>query len=159
MIQKAPSVALLLLFASTAFSQEHPTSKQPSLSETEQWMENATGSYSIWKYEGETLNAKWSFDGCKVVIKHFSNSGIQPDTVVAFSLSDLDPQAVKVLSDGVLFETTNNADKVVLNPQYSGGGTKLDGWIANLNSKEHAQRFGKALRHAIELCGGQKSTF
>lgn len=157
MIKKVPALALLLLFASTAFSQEHQTSKQLSLSETEQWMENATASYSIWKAKGETLNAKWSFDGCKVVIKGFSNSGIQPDSVVAFSLSDLDPQAIKVLSDGVLFETTNNADKVVVNPQ--GGGLKVDGWIANLNSQEHAQRFGKALRHAIKLCGGQKSTF
>ncbi len=88
-----------------------------------------------------------------------------------FSLKDLDPKSVAWVKDmpfenAVTAATANNAKKVNVTFTPPAGAT----WDQSLNEPQtfvalvfdngdHAQRFVKAFKHAIRLCGGKPSQF
>jgi hypothetical protein len=97
--------------------------------------------------------------------------GGNPNYTFSFSLSDLDPNTAKahqtVVSPPALQNmwratavTTNNLQKVKVynyHNQQNSQDTVIEG--IPFYSSEDAERFAKALRHAIELCGGNPSAF
>jgi hypothetical protein len=107
-------------------------------------------------------------------------------TVLFFNLHDIEPSSLKATeptgsfgllekktwhhnepSADVHFETTDNAETMVLVYPYSDHPTKrykkhvcCDVIGSGIAMKpEYAARFVKALRHAVELCGGKASVF
>jgi len=88
-----------------------------------------------------------------------------------FSLKDLDPKSVAWVKDmpfenAVDAETVNSAKKVnvVFTPPAGATGDKFSnepqtGVALVFDNGDHAKRFVKAFKHAIQLCGGKPSAF
>ena len=84
-----------------------------------------------------------------------------------FSLKDLDPKSVAVVKDkpfqnAVLVETTNSEKKVTESFIMPGSKTEESKhtWVELVfDSEDSAKRFAKALKHAVQLCGGKPSAF
>jgi hypothetical protein len=111
-------------------------------------------------------------ESCPVFIKYNFETGVQLHsdmkapvktwTEVLF-LSDIDPSTIRVVAQShVHFETRNNMDKVVeIVPTDDKFSAEYDLNLGNfiLDSAENAERFANALKHAVNLCGGQSSPF
>jgi hypothetical protein len=88
-------------------------------------------------------------------------------SIAEVNLADLDPK-VRVTIDEkdrtyvVSVERTDREKKSLEVLEY-GGGSKSEGFAGEedlyFNSKESAQRFARALSHAIALCGGTSAVF
>ncbi len=105
-----------------------------------------------------------------ILENHTNKHTGQPEFVEdSFSLSDIDPNVKvtdAVLVDGTLsveFHTTNYTDKIRLSqgdfngekPHAAFDTSNYAVWMA----EKFAPRFAKALKHAVELCGGKRSAF
>jgi len=108
--------------------------------------------------------------GCKLgLVVHFPKPAEKgPSNVTSeLDLADFDPR-VKVDSDEdqnqfqVTFERFDAQMKTHEVNEYSDG-RKLEMWTAEaylfFDSEESAQRFAKAMSHAIALCGGRTAPF
>jgi S1-C subfamily serine protease len=110
--------------------------------------------------------------GCAIFIKHDYATptqlyGVEAQArmdVVLIPLGAVDPASVRLSMSHVVFETTNNLEKIVdlvpLNEskeEYSEY-TTYSSWVV-LDSPEDAERFANALKHAVTLCGGTKAPF
>ena len=137
--------------------QAKTTTGAQSLQETQAWMHDFVADQG---FDGLTFEGK----DCSAVINFSDEIG----TRVTFSFKDLDPNTATsvhvVVSRAVrrnVFmaraETTNELKKVVV---HNGLEQTLQSWVEILfRSAEDADRFAKALRHAIVLCGGKPSAF
>jgi hypothetical protein len=82
-----------------------------------------------------------------------------------YDLGDIDPRTIKVEPIGNLFAvafSTTNYHKSIRNTVSTQGhdyNSTSDRGIFLLDTRENAESFGKALSHAVELCGGKPSTF
>jgi len=130
----------------------------------------------------ETIKS-FSHDGCRIKIVKIADT---VDPVIGgeyvaqytdeFDLSDFDPRTVDSQSgDGelkghvVTFSTTNDkklirCSSITLNGKDAGKPSPCvpatdDTEQLRFSSENYTQRFSKALRHAITLCGGKRSTF
>jgi hypothetical protein len=130
----------------------------------------------------ETIKS-FSYDGCRIKIVKIADT---VDPVIGgeyvaqytdeFDLSDFDPTSIDAESgDGdlkghvVTFSTTNDkklirCSSITLNGKDAGKPSPCvpamdDSEQLRFSSENYTKRFSKALRHAIELCGGKKSTF
>ena len=85
-------------------------------------------------------------------------------------MKNLDPNSVKLVKDrpfeiAVLAETTNNEKLITqtFTPSKESSlrtSTYTQAFVELVfSSQEYANRFAKALRHAIRLCGGKPSAF
>jgi hypothetical protein len=134
---------------------------EPSLQETQIWMHDFAADRGVGAtFEGSDCSATitWLYKG-------------NPDITLSFSFGDLDPNSAKsvqtVVSPPALQNiwrataaTTNNLKKVtVYNHQIKQ--REQDSVIEGIpfRSSEDADRFAKALHHAIVLCGGKPSAF
>jgi hypothetical protein len=171
------------MLVSSAFGQ----ASSPSLADTLQFLEgagqnppSATGNAAgegIDLYDGEATADQWTpAKGCSVQIQQDMPDG--SGTNAKLSLADIDPSSFQLEdakeADGrvileLSFHTTNYTDKIEF--------TSCDGkslcdhklilrsndWFIEFERvgsyKDFAQRYGKALRHAVELCGGKRSAF
>jgi hypothetical protein len=130
----------------------------------------------------ETIKS-FSYDGCRIKIVKIADT-VDPifgGEYVAqytdeFDLSDFDSSTVDTESgDGdlkghlVIFSTTNDqklirCSAVTLKGKDAGKPTPCvpatdDTEQLRFSSENYTKRFSKALRHAIDLCGGKRSTF
>jgi hypothetical protein len=126
----------------------------------------------------------FSYDGCRVkvvkVIDTFDPVLFGGDHYVAeytdeFNLADFDPNTVDSNTGDadlagriVVFSTTNDKKLIHCSSVTLNGGQRKptacipavdDTEQLRFSSKEYTERFAKALRHAIKLCGGKPSTF
>jgi len=164
------------------------TSKEPSslattatLNETLQWL---TGASEEESGDGNThiISESNGEDNCAVTITE-TRVKAGPDFWIkeSFSLADIDPDDVQVemLGQGqfkelfqgqssVRFHTTNYRKMITSSSKgpFYPGGKVLDKTEETLTSDYtvftndwFAPRFAKAFKHAVELCGGRKSTF
>src|SRR5215472_5358424 len=123
---------------------------QQSLQETQRWLHDFVAAQG---FDGLTFEGK----DCSAVIKFSDEIG----TSVSFSFKDLDPNTatsvhVVVARSAprdvfmVRADTTNGLKKVVVYDSLSG--EQIQSWVEILfRSAEDADRFAKALRHAIVL--------
>lgn len=107
--------------------------------------------------------AKLTANNCKL---HYV---VNSREVIDYDLSDIDPNTIKVWTvtagpgtgvSSVDFDA-RNFDKSVryTNPSDPKADYSADNGAFDLDAPEHAESFAKALRHAVELCGGKSSTF
>jgi hypothetical protein len=155
-----------------------------SLSETLQWLAGASDKESGDGNNHITFESK-DKDSCDVTITE-TRIRAGPDwwTKVSFSLADIDPGDIQVenLAEGmegglkkffegqfgVSFHTSNYRKTIVHStkgPFYSGGPT-LDKPLETpasdymfFTNEWFAPRFAKAFKHAVQLCGGKRSSF
>ena len=134
---------------------------EPSLQETQAWMR----SFAADRASGATYDGS----GCSATITWLYNGG--PQYTFSFSFEDLDPNSARavqtVVSPPALRNmwratavTTNNLKKVAVY-NYQNKQNEQDDVIEGIpfSSKEDADRFAKALRNAVVLCGGKPSAF
>ena len=137
--------------------QAKTTAGDQSLQETRAWMHDFVADQG---FDGLTFEGK----DCSAVINFSDEIG----TIVTFSFKDLDPNTATsvhvVVSRAALrnvfmakADTTNELKKVVV---YNSWEQTQQSWVEILfRGAEDADRFAKALRHAIVLCGGKPSPF
>ena len=128
------------------------------------------------------------FKDCKGILtdikKIWKGSEIETETFdITFSLADINPQKIKVWESGSLkgigivgFETTNrrgvisvtnhvkeygvnNGDKYEVVKKESQINVFKNEHSFGVRDLETAERIAKALRHAVNLCGGKKEPF
>ena len=143
-----------LIFLSTLCSAQ-------SLSETTNWMHNYAAANSGWRdLVGDYHSTTLVFAGCQVTqIEAFNWKDYKS---MYYSLADMDPTSVEAYGS-VYFDTTNSEQRIY--------GAMPDGTRVALGTTRvviyelappngpDTSRFANALRHAILLCGGKKSTF
>lgn len=151
-----------------------------SLPTTTSWMQPFANSHAIVSDElgKDSINplsilaTKLDISGCKVRATIYKGgapinaSADIENSTTKFSLSDLDPKSVRVDIGpysgcaSVSLETTNATNSICLSgycPHLPIGG--YNSWLINFDDKVNAERFAKAMRHAIVLCGGKASAF
>jgi len=158
-------VATLMLCAASASAQ--------SLDATFDWMQNtaprstyfaARNAYGCQTDQIRSITHR----GCSVTIQEYDEQCRDKKTLsysITFNLGDLDPNGVEanasrlVPSEGsVLIQTTDNRSLIEETfPDI--GPSKFDFQAFWFESPAYAQRFARAMRHAITLCGGKPSTF
>lgn len=157
------ALAVSAIIATLLFSGCKPSSKtaEPTLQETQAWMHDFVADRSA--------DSTFDGNGCSGTIT-WSNDG-RPYYLFSFSFKDLDPSTARsvqtIVSPPALQNiwratavTTNNLKKVdVYN--YDTKQRVQDSVIEGISfrSSEDADRFAKALRHAIVLCVGKPSPF
>jgi hypothetical protein len=168
-------VAVLALFcfrgesALTAETTSSPLNV-PTLMETLQWLMGAS------EAESGDGNNHISFESnaelsCSVIITETRvQAGPNFWIKMAFSLSDIDPEDIQVtnLAEGkyamfprqfaVRFHTTNYADKLIHTSSSHAEPIKASEYIVFTNDW-FAPKFVRAFKHAVELCGGKRSSF
>lgn len=161
-----------------------PPAASATLAQTLQWLHGATDENSA---KGAPPYEHYTFDimsgnGCSVAI---TETRVQagPDFWIkeSFSLADIDPDNIQVENLGkgqfaklfagqaaVSFHTTNYAKKIIHSSRgpFFPGGPLLQrpeeiptSDYTILTNDWFAPRFAKAFRHAVELCGGKRSSF
>lgn len=137
------------------------TAGEPSLQDTQTWMR----SFAADRGAGATFEGS----GCSGSITWVDNGN--PEYAFSFSFKDLDPNTAKsvhtIISPPALENmwratavTTNNLKKVAVY-HYGTKEHTQDSVIEGIpfRTTEDADRFAKALHHAIVLCGGKPSAF
>lgn len=130
-----------------------PDDVGPSLAETEQWMNKFTTAYARLKGSSTVL----SFDGCGVTEHDFLDFGA-PDNLkeikgTSYTLNDIDPTQISVNLNMVQFANTNAKQSI----NHSGIFYSAN-WHLLFDNSEHANEFVGSFKHAVEMCGGQRST-
>jgi hypothetical protein len=113
------------------------------------------------------MQETFTYKGCEVT-HHTNSSGRSGGLHDTFNLRDIDPNSIQVakepegsrdyvgVSAQVKLSTRNDLSLL----DYTGnvtGKTSFDSF--NITDSEYAERFAKAFKHAVELCGGKPSTF
>ena len=159
--------AVLIMTAALANGQS-----EPNLHDTTTFMENFVEAHGHWINDDGSIGLEVvSVIECKVtvhseLIKNDTLVRTPADATWSFSLGDLDPNTVKTVvpldhhpSAYTQFETTDSKPLISLGRRDGHAEPLLAGWEINLDSKEDADRFTKAFKHAVILCGGKPSTF
>jgi hypothetical protein len=164
MVKEAACATFAIALTVLLFSGCKPASKtadEPSLQETQAWIRTFVADRGA----GATLEGS----GCSATIIWLENG--RPIYSFSFSFKDLDPNTARsvhsIISPPALYNmwratavTTNNLKKVAVY-NYDSKETVQDSVIEGIpfRSSEDADRFAKALRHAIVLCDGKPSPF
>ena len=170
------SASILICFSSVGLSQTQ-ANPRPSLKETLEWMHNAfpeSEGMSAFKL-GQTRELEY-VDGknneppsCTItLVDHWKVNGkpVKRDTIIDLSL--IDPESVQSYREdlveqgtGVMtFVATN--DKKVIIEKTSGREDKpylTHREFISFIGTDYAERFVKAFKNAVILCGGKASTF
>ncbi len=172
---------VMLLFGPTA------QANNPSLADTLVWMHDfvAANGRSDSRQDADTNQVCTTGEHCEVRIDkfHFESKGcsatITHDLTIAkvleskethtFNLKDLDPNTIFVEDDktfqGVWATTFNDKDLIkytdrgVLNGERVSSNLDAHTVYVGFRDAQAAQRFAKAWKHAITLCGGKPSVF
>jgi hypothetical protein len=161
---------------------------QPTLSQTLAWMDstynphyNTGGSWGHNVFEAHNSDGKitvrrtstFTYDGCQITLYSedypVGLDGIHWTTIYRFNLRDLDPTAVT--TDSMVEFRAHNQEPLVEEDVHTVY-PKLEGTEHETRSKgktffivfymddiPYMERFVKAFRHAIALCGGKSSVF
>jgi hypothetical protein len=160
----------------------------PTLSETLAWMDstynphrNTGGSWGHNVFEEHNSDGKitvrrtstFTYDGCQITLYSedypFGLDGLRWTTTYRFNLRDLDPNAVT--TDSMVEFRAHNQEPLVEEDVHTVH-PKIEGTEHETRSKgrtffivfymddiPYIERFVKAFRHAIALCGGKSSVF
>jgi len=134
---------------------------EPSLRETQEWMRSFVadrGASATFEGSGCSGAITWLDEGSSYYTFSFSFGDLDPNTAKSVH-TVVSPPALQNMWRATAV-TTNNLKKVaVYNHQTKQ--SELDSVIEGIpfRSDEDADRFAKALRHAILLCGGKPSPF
>jgi hypothetical protein len=146
------------------------------LKSTTDWMQAFAADNSVWHIKDLTGDFVYSstltFNGCQVK-QSLHRVGTSDPSPTKYSLSDLDPKSIKPHSGYkgddsvpfVSFETTNSQRKISLAGHACARGLTevvdycATSWQVNFAEYEAAERFARAMHHAVTLCGGKVSTF
>ncbi len=179
--RNAPGQPATVGRSAAAESKTKHGNRQPAttLDETLQWLSGALGTeanYVDARRSLEVINA----DSCVVAInevnKDDSEELLSRDW---FSLADIDPEGIEILPSATRFRihTTNYIDEIVhterklsLDKTGAPWRDRMGRWAAERTQTRKsvyegnmemdlAPRFIKALKRAVELCGGKQSTF
>jgi hypothetical protein len=124
----------------------------PSLAETEQWMNKFTIAYARLKGSATVL----SFDHCEVAEHDFLGENLENLKEIkgtSYTLSDIDPALISVSLNSVQFANTNAQRSINHSDTFYSAK-----WFVIFDNSEHANQFVGSFKHAVELCGGKKST-
>jgi hypothetical protein len=165
----------------TAVGQDKPQQdKSPNLATTLDFMRNTLSRYG---YMDDELNLKGD-EPCRIYVEseitvelHTSQDGDYPFEY-QFHLGTIDPDSVRVVtnenqkayekSTTVHLATTNNRRTIFASASEWKESKKVPKSLQiadftdfdfHFRDKEQAERFAKALKHAITLCGGKPSAF
>lgn len=99
-----------------------------------------------------------SFDGCEVTQHEFFGFPGPPEQLKeingeSYSLSDIDPTQISVHLDLVKFANTDTKQSINHSDLFHSAK-----WFVIFDNSEHANQFVGGFKHAVELCGGKKST-
>ncbi len=131
----------------------------PSLEETEQWMNKFTVAYARQEHSRTELQ----FNQCEVTEHDFIGENLDSAWPgqstelthgVSYALADVDPTHISLDSNGMQFANTNAKRSI-----NHSGLFYSPSWFVLFDSEEHANQFAKAFKHAVDLCGGKASTF
>ena len=154
------AVATAVVLAGCAYTRK-TMAGEPSLQETQAWMNSFVA--------GRGAGATYAGGGCTGAVTWLENGS--PYYTFSFSLGDLDPNTPSsvhtVVSPLALQNvwrvtavTTNKLQRVAFDNHQTLQRTQDSGIEGiNFRTNEDADRFAKALRHAIVLCGGKPSPF
>ena len=129
-----------------------PDDVGPSLAETEQWMNKFTIAYARLKGSATVL----SFDHCEVAEHDFIGENLENLNEikgVSYTLSDIDPTQISAKTNSVHFANTNAKRSINHSDIFDSAN-----WFVIFDNSEHANQFVGSFKHAVELCGGNKST-
>jgi hypothetical protein len=175
---------LMVFMSATAVSQD----KSPSLDSTLQYMRNTLSRYGYMHTTGKDQELALKGDEpCRIYVEsdiaskmHTSQDGHYPFEY-QFHLGTIDPDSVRVVTDSaqkgkpegwkltnVHLAATDNRSTIWASasewkesknvPKALQLSTFTD-FDFQFRDKEQAERFAKALKHAISLCGGKPSAF
>jgi hypothetical protein len=137
----------------------------PSLADTLEWLHRSSLAESLEPINGTHIDFESS--GCSVEVTEYrEQAGAGFWIKNRFSLADIDRMSVTIDHDstfkdfvGVYIYTTNDRDKIL----HTSNSLPADGLMVNeyyfFTPSEYAPRFAKALKHAVQLCGGKPSAF
>jgi hypothetical protein len=160
----------------------------PSLKATEQWMQNTlnnadSGALFV-QLETRIEKRSWSMPSavkCDVSFEYQTGEAaaapggfkkVAYDALWKFNLKDIDPTSIQLAHAGsdligpksiISIATRDNANLITLeyplgvSPE-NGAPTPSDSLVFEFGSP-YAERFTKAFKHAVVLCGGKSSTF
>ena len=164
-------VAMMNLLTGSAPAAEDKSSPPPTLAETLQWLSGASEAESAdghnhYSFESDTAVP------CSVAITE-TRVAAGPNFWIkmAFSLSDIDPEAIRTenLAQGkfakdyegsfaVGFHTTNYTKRLTHTSSSVAEPIKASEYTIFTND-EFAPKFARALKRAVVLCGGHRSSF
>ena len=163
---------IITMFAAlsvTASAQSGPPStNNPSLSETLQWLSGASEVKSGDGDEDHTFETDGK--GCSVTITETRVRATLGFWIKeSFSLADIDPDNIQIddLGKGeykipgkfaVSFHTTNYTNKIIHTSSQFATSISHSDYIYFTNDR-FAPKFAKAFAHAARLCGAKKSSF
>ena len=143
---------------------------EPSRKDTLQWMHDFLAEHSgdstvvgdgVWR-----TSYSLESDGCKVTLTDLEERKSDPQRrdykeIYQFSLSELDPTTAKfVKAEYGSFADVGTRDKRSVIHMWEDG-KDYPQWSLRIvfSDDNDAYRFAKAMKHAVELCGGKPSTF
>jgi hypothetical protein len=179
---------VVAITVASCWSSQSVAEDQPSLSETLAWMDstynphyNTGGSWGHNVFEAHNSDGKitvrrtstFTYDGCQITLYSedypVGLDGIHWTTIYRFNLRDLDPTAVT--TDSMVEFRAHNQEPLVKEDVHTVY-PKREGTEHETRSKgrtffivfymddiPYMERFAKAFRHAIALCGGKSSVF
>lgn len=175
---------LVILAAVPAFGQE----KSPSLDDTLRYMQNTLSQYGYIHTEGKDQELTMKGDEpCRIYVEwemtvkmHKPQDGKYP-VEYQINLGTIDPDSLKVTTDEsqknkpegwkltkVHLSTTKNESTIWMSGSEWKESKKVPKSLQlsvfpefdfQFRDKEQAERFSKALKHAVILCGGKPSAF
>jgi len=179
---------LVLMTELTAFGQDKPQDKSPSLDSTLGYMQNTLSRYGYLHTTGkdQELNLKGD-EPCRIYVEseitvkmHTPQDGVYPFEY-QFHLGMIDPDSVKAVTDDaqkdkpegwrltkVHLATTDNKSTIWASASDWKESKKVPKSLQlaaftdfdfQFRDREQAERFAKALKHAVTLCGGKPSAF
>ena len=164
-MKTALAVIVFVLLAAVGASAQ-PAS---SLSATLQWMHTFAHAHAYWDLNPGLAQDEITFKGCQAyqmqVYPRYPESGRAGET---YSLTDLDPNTIKAGQFGdngsVDFETTNSRETIAWYDGLNAAKQEIrtpftSSWRENFDTLPNAERFAKAFKHAVILCGGKSSAF
>ncbi len=148
-----------------ALAAEHATSTKnvPTLSETLQWLRGASRA----EFAGDIAHIDFDSDpsnNCSATITETRiKAGPNFWIKMSFSLADIDPADIQVFNlekeiSTVRFHTTNYAEKIINTSSNFPEPTRVSEYTVYTNDW-FAPKFARAFKHAVELCGGKRSSF
>jgi predicted nucleotidyltransferase len=125
----------------------------------------------------QRIKGHFTYEGCQMKLFYEQDPNtvrgekMYEDGIYTFSLSDVDPASVVVSGRSVTFETRGQAPLILedfdtVYPTLQGNEHEIKGrrktFVAEFfvdDVFEYGERLAKALRHAVQLCGGKPSPF
>jgi hypothetical protein len=147
---------------STPIHDQNGKDKGPPLEVTLSWISD----FSVQHGRHRGMTGAEYFDyieqarGCDVKVHHSVKTGSSSSTFIdVFNLRDIDSKTVQYSRDSVIFFTLQQFRSIHRSDSASFSSHDLESDYLSFDSKENADRFVVALKHAVNLCGTVNNLF